>query len=57
MKDESDASEVTTVALTAGKGLGLFIKEFWSLLEAASEKKSPSQYLSERAIHAIQGKG
>lgn len=27
----------------------------WSILDAASEKKPPSEYLSQRAIKAIQG--
>lgn len=36
--------------------LKVFVKEVWSIMEAASEKKTPSQYLSERAIRSIQGK-
>ncbi|MBN1659134.1 MAG: hypothetical protein JXA93_12055 [Anaerolineae bacterium] len=57
MKDKPDRTEITRDTLTAGKGLEILIKEFWSILEAASEKKTPSQYLGERAIRAIQGKG
>lgn len=33
------------------------LKKAWSVLEAASEKQSPSQYLSPKAVSAIQGKG
>ena len=32
------------------------IKKAWSILEAAAEKQSPSQYLSPKAVNAIQGK-
>ena len=31
------------------------IKKAWSILDAASEKKPPSEYLSQNAIKAIQG--
>ena len=32
------------------------IKKAWSILDAATEKKPPSEYLSKQAISAIQGK-
>ena len=31
------------------------IKKSWSILDAASEKKAPSEYLNHQAIRAIQG--
>lgn len=31
------------------------IKETWNKLDAASEKPKPSEYLSQRAVSAIQG--
>jgi len=31
------------------------IKKAWSILDGASEKKPPSEYLSQNAIKAIQG--
>jgi len=31
------------------------IKKVWSVLDAASEKKAPTEYLSQQAISAIQG--
>lgn len=31
------------------------IKKAWSILDAASEKKQPSEMLSQNAIRAIQG--
>ena len=30
-------------------------KKLWSLVDAASEKQKPSEYLSQKAIHSIQG--
>jgi len=32
------------------------IKKAWSIMDAAAEKMRPSQYLSEKAIKAIQGR-
>ena len=32
------------------------IKKAWSIMDAAAEKTRPSQYLSEKAIKAIQGR-
>ncbi len=31
-------------------------KKLWSIMDAASEKKPPSDYLSSQAIQSIQGK-
>lgn len=31
------------------------VKEIWSALDAAAEKPTPSRYLGEKAIQAIQG--
>jgi hypothetical protein len=33
------------------------IKKAWSIMEAAAEKKSPSEYLGSKAIKSIQGEG
>lgn len=47
-----------TVQDGARKGLsviGTGIKEIWSRLDAASEKKRPGEYLSQNAVRAIQG--
>ena len=32
------------------------VKKAWTILDAASEKKPPSEYLSKQAVSAIQGK-
>jgi hypothetical protein len=50
---EDGSSEIVR---SVEKVLKVFVKEVWSILEAASEKKTPSQYLSEPAIRSIQGK-
>lgn len=31
------------------------IRKAWSILDAASEKRPPSEYLSQQAVRAIQG--
>lgn len=32
------------------------VKKLWSIMDAASEKKAPSDYLSAQTIQSIQGK-
>jgi hypothetical protein len=32
------------------------IKKAWSIMEAATEKHSPSEYLSKKAVNSMQGK-
>jgi len=54
---EKVISDATVEAVqAAGKGLEVLVKKAWSLMDAASEKVMPSQYLSDRAIRSIQGK-
>lgn len=53
--------ETTTKAVSDGtkvvaKQAESFVKKLWSLMDAASEKKSPGDYLSSRAVLSIQGK-
>lgn len=43
----------TKVAVKQTEGL---IKKLWSIMDAASEKKPPSDYLSSTAVRSIQGK-
>lgn len=42
-------------AQTAEKGAERLVKKVWSVMDAASEKTKPSQYLSDRAIRSIRG--
>lgn len=46
-------SEGTKSVVRAGEQL---VKKLWSIMDAASEKKAPGDYLSSRAISSIQGK-
>jgi hypothetical protein len=48
------AKDTTRQAVGAVEAM---VKKAWSVLEAAAEKQSPSEYLSPRAVSAIQGKG
>lgn len=41
-------TETTQLAETA-------LKKAWSIMDAAKEKKAPSEYLSQTAIKAVQG--
>lgn len=47
------ASDMTKGVVRAGEQL---VKKLWSIMDAASEKKPPSDYLSTQAIQSIQGK-
>lgn len=40
---------------SAKEGVNL-VKKVWSIMDAASEKKTPQEYLSSEAIKSIQGK-
>lgn len=48
-KAASDAARTTAHVVEAS------IKKAWSILDAASHKTPPSEYLSQKAIQAIQG--
>lgn len=49
-KVASDAMRKTEKAIEA------MLKKAWTMLDAASEKTPPGEYLSQEAIGAIQGK-
>jgi hypothetical protein len=48
------AADVTKTGLKLVEGA---VKKAWSVMEAASEKRAPSEYLSQQAMSAMQGKG
>ncbi len=50
------AKEATAVTQTAVKESFNLVKKAWSILDAASEKTPPSEFLSPKAIQSIQGK-
>ena len=37
------------------KGVEQMLKKAWSVMDAAAEKQTPSQYLSDAGIKAVQG--
>lgn len=50
------AKEAADVTRTAVKESINLVKKAWSIMDAASEKSPPSDYLSPRAVQSIQGK-
>jgi hypothetical protein len=44
------------VVTQTGRALEQTVRKAWSIMDAASEKKAPSRYLSDRAMSSIQGK-
>jgi hypothetical protein len=56
MSAEAVVKSTTDVAKTTTRLVDASVRKAWSILEAASEKKSPSEYLSQNAMRAIQGK-
>jgi hypothetical protein len=55
MSLESAAKAVTDVVDQTKKVTETAIKKAWSIMDAATEKKSPGEYLGQRAIKSIQG--
>jgi hypothetical protein len=55
MPEKSITDVATKTVQVAKEGLERFVKKAWSIMDAASEKKMPSQYLSDQAIRSIQG--
>jgi len=47
------AVDVTKTGLKVVEGA---LKKTWSMMEAASEKRGPSEYLSQQGMSAMQGK-
>jgi hypothetical protein len=52
---DETAQVATDVVKATAKLTEAAIRKVWSILDAASEKKPPSEYLSQDAIKAIQG--
>ncbi len=47
------ATDVTKATLKTAETV---VKKAWSLMDAASEKKAPGEYLSPKAVNSVQGK-
>jgi hypothetical protein len=52
---ETTKKAVTDAATQTMKVADTSIKKAWSILDAATEKQSPSEYLGQRAVKSIQG--
>ena len=52
---ETKKKAVTDVATKMMKVTDVAIKKAWSVMEAAAEKQSPSEYLGQQAVKSIQG--
>ena len=50
------ADATVKTAQATEKGAENLIRKAWSVMDAASEKQAPSQFLSDRAMNSIQGK-
>jgi hypothetical protein len=49
------AKAAVDVTQTGLKLVDSAVKKAWSVMDAASEKRAPSEYLSQQAISAMQG--
>lgn len=56
MIEKVAADQTVRVAAEVEKGAEQLLKKVWSIMDAAAEKQTPSQYLSDVGIQAIQGK-
>lgn len=56
MSSEAIVRETAALSKTAVKESINLVKKAWSIMDAATEKISPGEYLSTQAIQSIQGK-
>jgi hypothetical protein len=56
MPEKLIADATVKTAQAAEKGAEGLVKKAWSIMEAASEKKAPSQFLGDHAVRSIQGR-
>ena len=56
MSERLVSDVVLKASRTVERGVESLVKKVWSVVDAASEKKSPSEYLSERARRSMQGR-
>ena len=54
---ETAAKVTTDIVEKTAKVADTAIKKAWSIMEAATEKKNPSEYLGQQAVRSIQGQG
>ena len=56
MTEKFIADATVKTAQKAEKRAESLIRRAWSVMDAASEKQAPSQFLGDRAVRSIQGK-
>ena len=56
MSEKIAVDAVVKTADATRRGLETLVRKAWSIMDAASEKRRPSDYLGERAVRSIQGK-
>lgn len=56
MSLEKAVVDTTKVMQTTMRETEKLVKKAWSIMDAASEKAQPSEYLSPRAVQSIQGR-
>jgi hypothetical protein len=56
MMQEELVDAAAKTARVAERRVGDLVKKAWSIMDAASEKKTPSEYLSRRGTRSIQGR-
>lgn len=56
MIEKTAADTTVQAAQEVEKKTEQLLKKVWSVMDAAAEKQTPSQYLSDAGIKAIQGK-
>ena len=56
MSEKLIADATLKTAHTTEKGVEGLVKKTWSVMDAASEKKAPSQFLGDHAVRSIQGR-
>ena len=56
MSEKLVADATVKTARATEKGVEGLVKKAWSVMDAASEKQAPSQFLGDRAVRSIQGK-
>ena len=56
MSEKLIADTTVKTARATEKGAEGLVKKAWSVMDAASEKKTPSQFLGDHAVRSIQGR-
>lgn len=55
MTEKVTAKVVSDVTRTGARFVEAMAKKAWSVIDAASEKKSPNEVMSQRGVKSVQG--